>query len=208
MVRRRCSNAIAGSSVTRGSSTCVRISSTGSRPGSTTPCSSPFASHVPPTHFGTFWSLVELCLRPGGRAGFVDEDERAHAYEAVHSDAGVPTARRTLQRGTTRSTSSRSSGTRQISSSDCRGSAGVPTSSPSAKHSSMEWHERLAEKIRSSRRGSVTPVRRMIGRCCGHAEPLSVPRAVEPLVPELVVGALHEHVETSRGPCRPRRDHR
>jgi demethylmenaquinone methyltransferase/2-methoxy-6-polyprenyl-1,4-benzoquinol methylase len=57
-------------------------------------------SHVPPSHFGAFWSLVRLCLRPGGRAGFVDEDERAHAYEAALSDAGVPTARRTLSDGT------------------------------------------------------------------------------------------------------------
>lgn len=56
-------------------------------------------SHVPPTHFRTFWSLVKLCLRPGGRAGFVDEDERARAYEAAHTDAGVPTARRTLSDG-------------------------------------------------------------------------------------------------------------
>jgi demethylmenaquinone methyltransferase/2-methoxy-6-polyprenyl-1,4-benzoquinol methylase len=56
-------------------------------------------SHVPPTHVATFWSLVQLCLRPGGRAGFVDEDERARVYEAAHSDAGVPTARRTLSDG-------------------------------------------------------------------------------------------------------------
>ena len=57
-------------------------------------------SHVPPTHFTAFWSLVKRCLRPGGHAGFVDEDERARAHEAAHSDAGVPTARRTLSDGT------------------------------------------------------------------------------------------------------------
>jgi SAM-dependent methyltransferase len=57
-------------------------------------------SHIPPTHFGAFWSLVRSCLRPGGRAGFVDEDERAKVYEEAHSDTGVPTARRTLSDGT------------------------------------------------------------------------------------------------------------
>jgi SAM-dependent methyltransferase len=56
-------------------------------------------SHVPPTRFDAFWSLVRSCLRPGGRAGFVDEDTRAQVYEASHTDAGVPTARRTLSDG-------------------------------------------------------------------------------------------------------------
>jgi SAM-dependent methyltransferase len=57
-------------------------------------------SHVPPTHFDAFWSLVRSCLRPGRRAGFVDEDQRAQVYEVAHRDAGVPTARRTLSDGT------------------------------------------------------------------------------------------------------------
>lgn len=30
-------------------------------------------SHVPPTRFESFWSLVEHCLAPGGRVFFVDE---------------------------------------------------------------------------------------------------------------------------------------
>ena len=29
-------------------------------------------SHVPPAFFGTFWALVEHCLKPGGRFFFVD----------------------------------------------------------------------------------------------------------------------------------------
>ena len=29
-------------------------------------------SHVPPEHFGPFWDLVHRCLKPGGRAFFVD----------------------------------------------------------------------------------------------------------------------------------------
>ncbi len=57
-------------------------------------------SHVPPTLFDDFWTLVQGCLRPGGRAAFVDEDERARAYEAWHTDTGIPTARRTLADGT------------------------------------------------------------------------------------------------------------
>jgi demethylmenaquinone methyltransferase/2-methoxy-6-polyprenyl-1,4-benzoquinol methylase len=56
-------------------------------------------SHVPPTHFERFWALVRSCLRPGGRAGFVDENERGRVYEAAHSNLGVPTARRTLSDG-------------------------------------------------------------------------------------------------------------
>jgi demethylmenaquinone methyltransferase/2-methoxy-6-polyprenyl-1,4-benzoquinol methylase len=58
-------------------------------------------SHVPPTRFDRFWSVVRSCLRPGGRVGFVDEDQRARVHEAAHTDAGVPTARRTLSEGTT-----------------------------------------------------------------------------------------------------------
>jgi demethylmenaquinone methyltransferase/2-methoxy-6-polyprenyl-1,4-benzoquinol methylase len=57
-------------------------------------------SHVPPTLFDAFWTMVRAGLRPGGRAAFVDEDERARAYEASHTDAGVPVARRTLSDGT------------------------------------------------------------------------------------------------------------
>lgn len=58
-------------------------------------------SHVPPTHFDSFWSMVRSCLRPGGRVGFVDEDERAKDYEVSVSGETVPTARRTLGDGRT-----------------------------------------------------------------------------------------------------------
>ena len=56
-------------------------------------------SHVPPTHFDAFWSLVRACLRPGGRAGFVDEDHRGAGNEADVSATGIPTVRRTLGDG-------------------------------------------------------------------------------------------------------------
>ena len=58
-------------------------------------------SHVPPTRFDDFWSLVETCLAPGGRVGFVDEDERAASLEASRSSDDVPTARRRLGDGRT-----------------------------------------------------------------------------------------------------------
>ena len=29
-------------------------------------------SHVPPTHFDAFWSMVRACLKPGGSVFFVD----------------------------------------------------------------------------------------------------------------------------------------
>jgi len=58
-------------------------------------------SHVPPTHVDSFWSLVESCLRPGGRAGFVDEDDRGARNEHEVSHDGLPTARRTLADGRT-----------------------------------------------------------------------------------------------------------
>ena len=56
-------------------------------------------SHVPPTHFDRFWSLVRSCLRPGGRAAFVDESERGAENEELLTDVGLPTARRTLSDG-------------------------------------------------------------------------------------------------------------
>lgn len=56
-------------------------------------------SHVPPTHFEAFWSTVRACLRPGGRVGFVDEDERARNNESTIVDGAVPAARRTLSDG-------------------------------------------------------------------------------------------------------------
>jgi demethylmenaquinone methyltransferase/2-methoxy-6-polyprenyl-1,4-benzoquinol methylase len=58
-------------------------------------------SHVPPTHFDAFWSMVEACLRPGARAGFVDEDDRGTGNEADVSTTGIPAPRRTLGDGRT-----------------------------------------------------------------------------------------------------------
>jgi demethylmenaquinone methyltransferase/2-methoxy-6-polyprenyl-1,4-benzoquinol methylase len=56
-------------------------------------------SHVPPTMFEQFWSLVRSCLSPDGRVAFVDEDDRGAALEDVRLVAGVPSARRTLSDG-------------------------------------------------------------------------------------------------------------
>jgi SAM-dependent methyltransferase len=56
-------------------------------------------SHVPPAAFEPFWALVRRCLRPGGRAAFVDEDERATAHDDRRLVEGVPAARRTLSDG-------------------------------------------------------------------------------------------------------------
>jgi demethylmenaquinone methyltransferase/2-methoxy-6-polyprenyl-1,4-benzoquinol methylase len=58
-------------------------------------------SHVPPTAFETFWEFVRECLAPGGRAVFVDEDDRAGTVvDDTRVLGGVPTARRTLGDGT------------------------------------------------------------------------------------------------------------
>jgi demethylmenaquinone methyltransferase/2-methoxy-6-polyprenyl-1,4-benzoquinol methylase len=56
-------------------------------------------SHVPPTHFDRFWSLVRSCLRPRGRAVFIDEDERGLENEEHLTGEGLPIARRTLRDG-------------------------------------------------------------------------------------------------------------
>jgi SAM-dependent methyltransferase len=56
-------------------------------------------SHVPPTHFDPFWSMIRSSLRPGGQVGFVDEDHRATGNETYLSNTGIPTARRTLSDG-------------------------------------------------------------------------------------------------------------
>jgi SAM-dependent methyltransferase len=56
-------------------------------------------SHVPPTAFEQFWTLVRQCLSPDGRVAFVDEDDRGAALEDVRLVGGVPSARRTLRDG-------------------------------------------------------------------------------------------------------------
>jgi SAM-dependent methyltransferase len=56
-------------------------------------------SHVPPSAFDNFWTLVRSCLAPDGRVAFVDEDERAAGHDDVRAIGGVPAARRTLGDG-------------------------------------------------------------------------------------------------------------
>jgi len=56
-------------------------------------------SHVPPTAFDDFWTLVRTCLAPHGRMAFVDEDDRAAGHDDRCSIGGVPAARRTLSDG-------------------------------------------------------------------------------------------------------------
>jgi SAM-dependent methyltransferase len=45
-------------------------------------------SHVPPTRFEGFWSLVEQCLAPGGRVFFADEAEDAWRQE-IYPEKGA-----------------------------------------------------------------------------------------------------------------------
>jgi SAM-dependent methyltransferase len=54
-------------------------------------------SHIPLTVFDAFWNLVRTSLRPHGRGGFVDEDERAIVMDTTRLVGGVPAARRTLR---------------------------------------------------------------------------------------------------------------
>ena len=58
-----------------------------------------WVSHVPPDRFEAFWDLVASCLRPGGRVGFVDEDDRAAGHDETTIIDGTPTARRRLADG-------------------------------------------------------------------------------------------------------------
>lgn len=56
-------------------------------------------SHVPPSHFDSFWSMVRACLRPDGRVGFVDEDQRAGGHDDLRVVNGTPVATRQLRDG-------------------------------------------------------------------------------------------------------------
>ena len=58
-------------------------------------------SHVPPDRFDDFWSLVRTCLKPGGRASFIDEDDRGAVHDDLRIVDGVPVAKRTLADGRT-----------------------------------------------------------------------------------------------------------
>lgn len=37
-------------------------------------------THVPPSHFESFWSMVRSCLNPGGRVFFVDNERNATSF--------------------------------------------------------------------------------------------------------------------------------
>jgi len=58
-------------------------------------------SHVPPTRFDDFWAFVARCLKPEGRVGFIDEDERATEHDEMITVGEVPVARRWLRDGST-----------------------------------------------------------------------------------------------------------
>ena len=58
-------------------------------------------SHVPPPRFDDFWALVARCMKPRGRVGFIDEDDRAIGNDDLLDVGGVPAARRTLSNGRT-----------------------------------------------------------------------------------------------------------
>lgn len=56
-------------------------------------------SHVPPSTFDEFWSLVRSSLQPGGHVAFVDEDDRGVTNDDIQFVDGVPVAPRTLRDG-------------------------------------------------------------------------------------------------------------
>jgi demethylmenaquinone methyltransferase/2-methoxy-6-polyprenyl-1,4-benzoquinol methylase len=58
-----------------------------------------FLSHVPETHFVSFWSRLRSWLRDGGSVGFIDEDDRARNRDRVRLVDGTPVATRTLRDG-------------------------------------------------------------------------------------------------------------
>jgi demethylmenaquinone methyltransferase/2-methoxy-6-polyprenyl-1,4-benzoquinol methylase len=58
-------------------------------------------SHVPDDRFDAFWDLVRRCLAPGGRVGFMDEDDRGGLHEPTALKDGVRVAQRTLADGRT-----------------------------------------------------------------------------------------------------------
>src|SRR5207237_950554 len=64
-------------------------------------CFATWLSHVPPTRFDDFWTLVARCLKPQGRVGFIDEDDRAIGNDDRLQIGATPAARRTLRDGRT-----------------------------------------------------------------------------------------------------------
>jgi demethylmenaquinone methyltransferase/2-methoxy-6-polyprenyl-1,4-benzoquinol methylase len=56
-------------------------------------------SHVPPSAFDAFWTLVRNCLKPDGRVAFIDEDDRFGVHEPTRAVDGTPVAVRKLADG-------------------------------------------------------------------------------------------------------------
>src|SRR5918996_1031033 len=56
-------------------------------------------THVPPTRFAAFWSIVGAALAPGGRVCFVDDSDQARAGERVVADQAMPAVWRRLRDG-------------------------------------------------------------------------------------------------------------
>ncbi|GAA3622187.1 hypothetical protein GCM10022419_129830 [Nonomuraea rosea] len=52
-------------------------------------------SHVPPERFASFWSMVAACLKPQGRAFFVDDAYRT-AEELIEGEQSTTVQRRLL----------------------------------------------------------------------------------------------------------------
>ena len=56
-------------------------------------------THVPPTRFAAFWSMVGMALASGGRVCFVDDSDRERAGERVAPDQATPAVWRRLGDG-------------------------------------------------------------------------------------------------------------
>ena len=56
-------------------------------------------THVPPTRFTAFWSMVGAALAPGGRVCFLDDSDQARAGERVVADQAIPAVWRRLRDG-------------------------------------------------------------------------------------------------------------
>jgi demethylmenaquinone methyltransferase/2-methoxy-6-polyprenyl-1,4-benzoquinol methylase len=59
-------------------------------------------THVPPTRFAAFWSLVEAALAPGGRVCFIDDSERQRADERFAGHQPTPLVWRRVRDGSER----------------------------------------------------------------------------------------------------------
>jgi ubiquinone/menaquinone biosynthesis C-methylase UbiE len=57
-------------------------------------------THVPPTRFAAFWSMVRTALAPGGQACFLDSPSREREHERIANDQATPAVWRRLHDGT------------------------------------------------------------------------------------------------------------